>query len=104
MPIIDLPHGRIHYRLAGPDNSAAPAVVLVHGLLVNSELWMGAADALARSELPAANLFACAADITKHSSTARNAPPRSLCPFSTAHCHRLPQGRPTSSSPPVSRA
>ena len=47
MPIIDLPHGRIHYRLAGPDNGAAPRVVFVHGLLVNSELWTGAADALA---------------------------------------------------------
>src|SRR5436190_16342012 len=47
MPIIDLPQGRIQYRLAGPDISAAPPVVFVHGLLVNAELWTPAADALA---------------------------------------------------------
>jgi pimeloyl-ACP methyl ester carboxylesterase len=47
MPIIDLPQGRVQYRLAGPDTSAAPPVVLVHGLLVNSELWTGVADTLA---------------------------------------------------------
>jgi pimeloyl-ACP methyl ester carboxylesterase len=48
MPIIDLPQGRVQYRLAGPDNSAGPPVVLVHGLLVNCELWTGVADELAR--------------------------------------------------------
>jgi pimeloyl-ACP methyl ester carboxylesterase len=47
MPIIDLPQGRVQYRLAGPDNSAAPPVVLVHGLLVNCELWTTVADDLA---------------------------------------------------------
>jgi pimeloyl-ACP methyl ester carboxylesterase len=47
MPIIDLPHGRIQYRLAGPESSATPPVVFVHGLLVNSEVWTGTADALA---------------------------------------------------------
>jgi pimeloyl-ACP methyl ester carboxylesterase len=47
MPIIDLPQGQIHYRLAGPDNSDASPVVFIHGLLVNSELWTGTADALA---------------------------------------------------------
>jgi pimeloyl-ACP methyl ester carboxylesterase len=48
MPIVDLPQGRVQYRLAGPDNSAGPPVVFVHGLLVNCELWTGVADELAR--------------------------------------------------------
>src|ERR1700757_1656704 len=47
MPIIDLPQGRVQYRLAGPGTSADPPVVLVHGLLVNCELWTGVADDLA---------------------------------------------------------
>ena len=47
MPIIDLPQGRVQYRLAGPANSAAPPVVFMHGLLVNCELWTGVADELA---------------------------------------------------------
>jgi pimeloyl-ACP methyl ester carboxylesterase len=47
MPIIDLPQGRVQYRLAGPANSAGPPVVFVHGLLVNCELWTAVADALA---------------------------------------------------------
>ncbi|OBA78624.1 hypothetical protein A9W99_23440 [Mycobacterium sp. 1164966.3] len=47
MPILDLPQGRIHYRFAGPDDSATPPVVFVHGLLVSSELWTPTADALA---------------------------------------------------------
>jgi pimeloyl-ACP methyl ester carboxylesterase len=47
MPIIDLPQGRIQYRLAGPEKISGPPVVFVHGLLVNSELWTGVADELA---------------------------------------------------------
>jgi pimeloyl-ACP methyl ester carboxylesterase len=47
MPTVELPQGRIEYRIAGPADSATPAVVFVHGLLVNSELWSGAAWALA---------------------------------------------------------
>jgi pimeloyl-ACP methyl ester carboxylesterase len=47
MPIIDLPQGRVQYRLAGPEDSADPPVVLVHGLLVNCELWTGVTDDLA---------------------------------------------------------
>lgn len=47
MPIIDLPQGRVQYRLAGPANSADAPVVLVHGLLVNCELWTKLADDLA---------------------------------------------------------
>jgi pimeloyl-ACP methyl ester carboxylesterase len=48
MPIIDLPQGRVQYRLAGPVNSAEPPVVFVHGFLVNNELWTPIADELAR--------------------------------------------------------
>jgi pimeloyl-ACP methyl ester carboxylesterase len=47
MPTLDLPQGRLHYRVAGPADSSAPPVVFLHGLLVNSELWSGAAWALA---------------------------------------------------------
>jgi pimeloyl-ACP methyl ester carboxylesterase len=47
MPTVDLPQGRIHYRVAGPADSSAPPVVFVHGLLVNSELWSGVGWGLA---------------------------------------------------------
>jgi pimeloyl-ACP methyl ester carboxylesterase len=47
VPIIDLPQGQLRYRLAGPSDSTTPPVVFLHGLLVNSELWIGAADHLA---------------------------------------------------------
>ncbi|PZS14585.1 MAG: alpha/beta hydrolase [Pseudonocardiales bacterium] len=47
MPTVDIAQGRLHYRAAGPANSATPPVVFVHGLLVNAELWTGVADALA---------------------------------------------------------
>jgi pimeloyl-ACP methyl ester carboxylesterase len=47
MPTIDLPHGTVHYRVAGPQESALPPVVFVHGFLVNGSLWDRAAAALA---------------------------------------------------------
>lgn len=47
MPTIDLPHGIVHYRAAGPENAATPPVVFVHGFLVNATLWTKTADALA---------------------------------------------------------
>jgi pimeloyl-ACP methyl ester carboxylesterase len=47
MPTVDLPQGRVNYRVAGPEDSSQPPVVFLHGLLVNSELWTGTADALA---------------------------------------------------------
>ena len=47
MPNIDLPHGTVHYRVAGPENAATPPVVFVHGFLVNATLWSKTADALA---------------------------------------------------------
>jgi pimeloyl-ACP methyl ester carboxylesterase len=47
MPTIDIPQGRINYRVAGPDDSSEPPVVFIHGLLVNGELWTGLAESLA---------------------------------------------------------
>jgi pimeloyl-ACP methyl ester carboxylesterase len=47
MPSIDLPHGTVRYRVAGPETAAGPPVVFVHGFLVNSTLWTRTADALA---------------------------------------------------------
>jgi pimeloyl-ACP methyl ester carboxylesterase len=47
MPTIDLPQGTVHYRVAGPQESALPPVVFVHGFLVNGSLWDRAATALA---------------------------------------------------------
>jgi len=47
MPTIDLPHGTVQYRVAGPEQAVAPPVVFVHGFLVNATLWTKAADALA---------------------------------------------------------
>ena len=47
MPTIDLPHGDLHYRVAGPEAAASPPVVFVHGFLVDHSLWTATADALA---------------------------------------------------------
>ena len=75
MPTVDLPHGTVHYRAAGPEHASAPRadgatgpehasapradgaagadaagappVVFVHGFLVNGSLWTATADALA---------------------------------------------------------
>lgn len=47
MPTIDIPAGRLGYRVAGPDNSSLPPVVFVHGVLVNGTLWSVAAERLA---------------------------------------------------------
>jgi pimeloyl-ACP methyl ester carboxylesterase len=47
MPSVELTQGTVDHREAGPAASAAPPVVLVHGLLVSNELWTRTADALA---------------------------------------------------------
>lgn len=47
MPTIDLPQGRLNYRTAGPADSSQPPVVLLHGFLVNGELWTATAESLA---------------------------------------------------------
>jgi pimeloyl-ACP methyl ester carboxylesterase len=44
---VDVPQGTITYRVAGPDDSAQPPAVFVHGLLVDSQLWTAVADDLA---------------------------------------------------------
>jgi pimeloyl-ACP methyl ester carboxylesterase len=45
--IVDLPQGKIAYRVAGPAASGHPPVVLVHGLLVDARLWEPVAERLA---------------------------------------------------------
>ncbi|MFI0373421.1 alpha/beta fold hydrolase [Actinomadura sp. 1N219] len=47
MEMIDLPHGTVSYRAAGPEDAASPPVVFVHGFLVDGSLWSGVADLLA---------------------------------------------------------
>jgi len=47
MPTVDLPQGRLNYRVAGPPDSTLPPVVFVHGILVNGEIWTGVSTALA---------------------------------------------------------
>jgi pimeloyl-ACP methyl ester carboxylesterase len=47
LPVADLPQGRLSYRVAGPENSPRPPVVLVHGILVDARLWQPVADRLA---------------------------------------------------------
>lgn len=47
MTSIELPHGVVHYRVAGPADSAAPPVVFVHPFLMDGTLWSGVADLLA---------------------------------------------------------
>jgi pimeloyl-ACP methyl ester carboxylesterase len=47
MPTVNLPQGRLSYRVAGPADSKFPPVVFVHGILVNGEFWAGTASALA---------------------------------------------------------
>jgi pimeloyl-ACP methyl ester carboxylesterase len=48
MPTIELSHGTVQYRLAGPADASAPPIVFVHGFLVSGTLWSTTADALAR--------------------------------------------------------
>jgi pimeloyl-ACP methyl ester carboxylesterase len=45
---VDLPQGTITYRVVGPVDGTHPAVVFVHGLLVDSRLWTPVADVLAQ--------------------------------------------------------
>lgn len=44
---IDLPHGVVHYRAAGPADSAAPPVLFVHPFLMDGSLWTVVAEQLA---------------------------------------------------------
>ncbi|MBB5787787.1 alpha/beta fold hydrolase [Jiangella mangrovi] len=47
MATIELSSGTVHYRVAGPEESAAPPVVFVHAFLTDSRLWSRVADDLA---------------------------------------------------------
>src|SRR5262249_54992963 len=44
---VDLPQGRLAYRVAGPDASSLPPVVLVPRLLTDGRLWERVAERLA---------------------------------------------------------
>jgi pimeloyl-ACP methyl ester carboxylesterase len=48
MPQIALDQATIDYRVLGPEDSAHPPVVFVHGMLVNSHLWDRVGEGLAR--------------------------------------------------------
>lgn len=47
MTSIELPHGVVTYRAAGPADSAVPPVLFVHPFLMDGSLWSGVADLLA---------------------------------------------------------
>jgi pimeloyl-ACP methyl ester carboxylesterase len=47
MSSIDLPHGTVNYRVAGPSDSSARPVVFVHAFLVDGGVWSPVADLLA---------------------------------------------------------
>jgi pimeloyl-ACP methyl ester carboxylesterase len=47
MPQVRLEHATIEYRVLGPEDSAHPPVLFVHGILVNHTLWTFVAEALA---------------------------------------------------------
>lgn len=46
MQTIDLSGGTVHYRVAGPEASAAPPVVFVNALLTDETLWSRVSDLL----------------------------------------------------------
>ncbi len=76
MTTITLPHGAVHYRTAGPaDDTVAPPVVFVHGVLVGASLWTAVADALAARGI------------------------RSIAPDLPLGAHRLPVGERAEQSP-----
>jgi pimeloyl-ACP methyl ester carboxylesterase len=44
---IELPHGVVNYRTAGPLNTATPPVLFIHPFLMDGSLWSGVAELLA---------------------------------------------------------
>jgi pimeloyl-ACP methyl ester carboxylesterase len=48
MPQVALDQATIDYRVLGPEDSAHPPVLFVHGILVDSRLWDAVAEGLAR--------------------------------------------------------
>ncbi len=51
MTTIELPHGRVSYRAAGPADSTLPPVVFVHAFLIDGSVWTQVADRLAKHEI-----------------------------------------------------
>jgi pimeloyl-ACP methyl ester carboxylesterase len=49
MPQVTLEQATIEYRVLGPDDSAHPPVLFVHGILVDHRLWTKVAEELARN-------------------------------------------------------
>jgi pimeloyl-ACP methyl ester carboxylesterase len=49
MPQVTLEQATISYRVLGPDDSAHPPVLFIHGILVDHRLWMKVAEELARN-------------------------------------------------------
>ena len=49
MPQVRLQRATIEYRVLGPEDSAHPPVVFVHGILVDHRLWLQVAESLARN-------------------------------------------------------
>jgi pimeloyl-ACP methyl ester carboxylesterase len=47
MESIDLPQGRLHYRVAGPEDAKGPPVVFIHPVLCDGALWSPVAERLA---------------------------------------------------------
>ncbi len=47
MESVELSHGVVNFRVAGPADSAAPPVLFVHPFLMDGSLWSGVADLLA---------------------------------------------------------
>jgi pimeloyl-ACP methyl ester carboxylesterase len=47
VPHLELPSGPVRYDINGPEQSAAPPVVLVHGLLNDAAIWARVTDLLA---------------------------------------------------------
>jgi pimeloyl-ACP methyl ester carboxylesterase len=48
MPQVALEQATIDYHVLGPEDSAHPPVVFVHGILVDNRLWTRVAEGLAR--------------------------------------------------------
>jgi pimeloyl-ACP methyl ester carboxylesterase len=48
MPQVALPQATIDYRVLGPEESAYPPVLFVHGILVDNRLWLTVAERLAQ--------------------------------------------------------
>ena len=48
MPQVELEQATIDYRVIGPEDSAHPPVLFVHGILVDHRLWVRVAEGLAQ--------------------------------------------------------